>query len=212
MSNAKIAAAVVGGYVLGRTKKGKAAIRLAMWVSGNSDKLNALTKNEQIAALVGQVQGPVLEAVQQAALNTATARMNALSDALGSRTEALSQAGDVTSGIGGKVTKSVSGAGKSLTGRLPKRKGKDEFTDEPNGDDMSEFEDQFDDEREDEDAEDTEGAEDEYDDEEDYEDDYDEDEDDEEEDEEPAPPPRKAAAKKQPAKKAAKKQPSKRSR
>src|SRR3954467_4801478 len=120
MSNAKMAAAVVGGYILGRTKKGKAAIRLAMWVSGNSanlqNSLGGLTDSAEAAKLIAQVQGPILEAVQTAAMNTATSRINQLSDALSARTEALNAAQDVTAGIGGKVGDAVSGAGKSVTG------------------------------------------------------------------------------------------------
>src|SRR5215210_5341271 len=34
-TNAKLAAAVIGGYVLGRTKKGRAAFKLASRLSGN---------------------------------------------------------------------------------------------------------------------------------------------------------------------------------
>jgi hypothetical protein len=111
MSNAKLLAGVVGGYVLGRTKKGKAAIQLAMWASGHQGVLGKLTSSEEAGKLLGQLQGPALEAIQQAAIKAATARMDQLSKGLADRTEALLSAGELTDGVGEQVNDGVSKAG-----------------------------------------------------------------------------------------------------
>ena len=41
----KIAGAVVGGYVLGRTKKGRLAIKMALWLAGNDYRPANLLRN-----------------------------------------------------------------------------------------------------------------------------------------------------------------------
>ena len=46
----KIGAAVVGGYVLGRTKKGRAAIRLAMWLAGTDYRPGELVRTDALRA------------------------------------------------------------------------------------------------------------------------------------------------------------------
>src|SRR5215218_7220985 len=76
-TNAKLAAAVISGYVLGRTKKGGAAINLASWLSGNQagpqamslarKGLTQVAQSEQAAQIMKQVRGPLMEAAQKAA-------------------------------------------------------------------------------------------------------------------------------------------------
>lgn len=130
-SNAKLAAGVLGGYVLGRTKKGKAAIRLAMWISNNrgpvSQAISKTTKNEETAAFIAQLQGPILEAVQQAAINAATARMQQLTGNLIKRTEGLTKSvGDTA----GQATDTLGETTKSITGVLGGNDDKPEETEE----------------------------------------------------------------------------------
>ena len=93
--NTKLAAVALGGYVLGRAKKGRAAIRFAMWLSSNrgplTDAASKALKNDDVAKLVGNVQGPLLEAVQSAALQAANARMEQLTNSLLTRSENLTK-------------------------------------------------------------------------------------------------------------------------
>jgi hypothetical protein len=65
----KIGVATVGGYLLGRTKKAKTAIGLALWLTGKGrprdmarDQLMKLLQSEKGQQLVGELRGPVLEA------------------------------------------------------------------------------------------------------------------------------------------------------
>jgi hypothetical protein len=105
-ANAKLAAAVIGGYVLGRTKKGGAALALASWLSGNragpqamSMARKGLTKvaqSEQAAQIMKQVRGPLMEAAQKAATQAVLSRVTAISNGLTARTQALSEVGGTT--------------------------------------------------------------------------------------------------------------------
>jgi len=99
---AQLAAAVFGGYVLGRTKKGGAALSLATWLSGNEagpramamarKGLSQVAKAEQVAQIMQQIRGPLMEATQQAVLS----RVTAISDQLTARMQALSEVGVTT--------------------------------------------------------------------------------------------------------------------
>ncbi|MFG2222584.1 hypothetical protein [Streptomyces sp. NPDC048644] len=94
-----LAAAVVAGYVLGRTKKGKLAIGLASLVAGQQLPLSPqefvslgarkLAENPQIAPLIEQARGEVLEAGRTALSATANRRLEAVAEALQQRTNAL---------------------------------------------------------------------------------------------------------------------------
>ena len=69
-AQAKLAAAVFGGYVLGRTKNGGAALSLASWLSGNQagpramamarKGLSQVAKSEQVAQIMQQIRGPMM--------------------------------------------------------------------------------------------------------------------------------------------------------
>jgi hypothetical protein len=94
-----LTAAMVAGYVLGRTRKGKLAIGFASLVAGQQLPLNPrelvsmgarkLAANEQFAPLVKQVRGEVLDAGRKALSATANRRLEGVADALQQRTEAL---------------------------------------------------------------------------------------------------------------------------
>src|SRR5215212_10407848 len=100
-TNAKLAAAVIGGYVLGRTKKGGAALALASWLSGNQagpqvmsmarKGLTQVAQSEQAAQIMKQVRGPLMDAAQKAATQAVRSRVTAISDGLTARAQALSE-------------------------------------------------------------------------------------------------------------------------
>ena len=116
----KLAAAVFGGYVLGRTKKGGAALSLASWLSGNQagpqamamarKGLSKVAQSEQVAEIMQHIRGPLLDATQKAVLS----RVTAISDQLTARMEALSEVGASTvegaGTVSGTTRKTASGA------------------------------------------------------------------------------------------------------
>ena len=139
----KLAAAVIGGYVLGRTKKGGAALTLASWLSGNQagpqamsmarKGLTQVAQSEQAAQIMKQVRGPLMEAAQKAATQAVLSRVTAISDGLTARAQALSEVGGTTvkgtaetvKGTAETVsdtTKKAGGGLKGALGKLPGRK------------------------------------------------------------------------------------------
>ena len=102
----KLAAAVIAGYALGRTKKGGTALALASWLSGNQagpramsmarKGLTQVAQSEQAAQIIRQVRGPLMEAAQKAATQAVLSRVTALSDGLTARAQALSEVGGTT--------------------------------------------------------------------------------------------------------------------
>ena len=102
----KLAAAVIAGYVLGRTRKGGAALALASWLSGNQagpqamsmarKGLTQVAQSEQVAQIMKQVRGPLMEAAQKAATQAVLSRVTAISNGLTARTQALSEVGGTT--------------------------------------------------------------------------------------------------------------------
>src|SRR5215212_2935799 len=105
-TNAKLAAAVISGYVLGRTKKGGAALGLASWLGGNQAGQQAMSmarkgltqvaQSEQVAQIMAQLRGPLMAAAQKAATQAVLSRVTAISDGLTARTQALSEVGGTT--------------------------------------------------------------------------------------------------------------------
>lgn len=92
----KIGTAALGGYVLGRTRKAKAAIGLALWLSGRGrmrdmarDQAAKLLSSERGQELLTQLRGPLLGTGKQAALSLFESQAGRLSDTLHSRTEKL---------------------------------------------------------------------------------------------------------------------------
>jgi hypothetical protein len=167
---AKFGAAVVGGYLLGRTKKGGAALRLASWLSGNTagpkmvgmarQGVTTVLASDQAKEITEQLRGPVMDAIRQAAMDAAMARVNRISDNLVSRTQALGTVGGVTDAASTATKKvsettkdaagGVSGAVSSLTGKLkPKKDKKDKAEqDEPDEPEQDEPDDEQDDQQE----------------------------------------------------------------
>ena len=94
----KLAAAVASGYVLGRTKKGKAAVRLAMWLNGQTvgglarDQVRRITESPEVAKLATQIGQPLVDATRRAAIAAVEARVAGLADNLEKRTAMLTSA------------------------------------------------------------------------------------------------------------------------
>jgi hypothetical protein len=130
-----VALGVAGGYFLGRTKKMKLALMLAgmaagRQVGGPGELLKGGTKllagRPELARLTDEVRGRLLEAGKAAAVAAATRQVEALTDRVGKRVEAL---GDV--GAGGrrraeKLTEDLT-AEKSA----PDERAEDEYAEEP---------------------------------------------------------------------------------
>lgn len=95
--NAKIGLAALGGYALGRTKKAKAAIGLALWLTGRKyrltdigrDQLMNLLKSEEGQKLLTQLRGPVLAAGRSAALGLYENHAGRITEGLAGRTAHL---------------------------------------------------------------------------------------------------------------------------
>lgn len=138
---AKLMSAVVAGYLLGRTKQGKRAIRLAVWLSGGKTGVATvlaqqarvnLEGNAAVAALLEQVRGPLVDAGRKALTSALEQRANALADSLHDRTEALSlPGGEAATDTVKSGAKSAKKAGGKLTGRsADDDEGDDEAEDE----------------------------------------------------------------------------------
>lgn len=135
MNGAQLAAAVVGGYLLGRTKKMKFAIMLGSALAGKKISTNPADLLAQASKLIAAspelqrvdqaVRGRLLEAGKEAAMAAASSRMETLTDTLVSRVEgfgrpvedaagdAAGAAGDTAGSAGRAATDTVSrGAGK----------------------------------------------------------------------------------------------------
>jgi len=100
----KIAFIAGGAYMAGRMKKGRSALRMVMWLSGDQsgpravnaarDGAMSLYQSEQVQQITKQLAGPITEAVQRAAVAMVMSRVQGLSDGLASRTEALQEVAD----------------------------------------------------------------------------------------------------------------------
>ncbi|MFD0903162.1 hypothetical protein [Actinomadura sediminis] len=91
-SNAKIAVALVGGYLLGRTKKAKMAIGLGMFLAGKKISLDPRELSRLAAAsplvsgLSDQVRKDLVDGTRTAVTSAVTQRANTLADTLHERT------------------------------------------------------------------------------------------------------------------------------
>ena len=98
--NAKIGAALVGGYLLGRTRKAKAAIGLGMFLAGRKMSLDPqqiarkLADSPALSGLGDQARREIVDATKSAAATALTKRADHLADALHERTLRLGGAGD----------------------------------------------------------------------------------------------------------------------
>ena len=136
--NVKLGAAVVGGYVLGRTKKGMLALRLAMYLSGDQGGpanrvigsarhgVAQIAQSDEARQIVDQVKGPLMEALQRAALAAVTTRVSGVADRLNEHTAHLNElasgtvdtATDTVEGTVGDVGDTVQDTGEKATGKL----------------------------------------------------------------------------------------------
>lgn len=179
-SAAKVGLAVLGGYVLGRTKKMKMAIMLGGALAGRKLDLSPtdlLGKGAKMAAgsadvarLREAVSHRLLDAGRDAALSAAANRMESLTDTLVSRVENLGKpvekvagtAGDVA-GAGVETVGDTAGSAAESTakglGRLSRRRSRTEEP-QPAGDEVRDDEDETTDSGYADDADDTDDAED----------------------------------------------------
>jgi len=97
MTNAKIGTALLGGYLLGRTRKAKLAVALGMWLAGKRLPLDpgqlgkALADSPVFSGLNEQVRKELMEAIKAAASAAVTARADSLADSLHERTVNLQE-------------------------------------------------------------------------------------------------------------------------
>ncbi|MCA6093257.1 ABC transporter substrate-binding protein [Streptomyces sp. SCA3-4] len=107
MNNAKIGAAVLGGYVLGRTKKAKLAIGLGTLLAGSRVKPGQLGKTLAQSPFLGnvneQVRKELLSAGKAAATSVLTAKAEHLADSLHDRTTGMRE--KAATGGGGEKEK-----------------------------------------------------------------------------------------------------------
>lgn len=101
MTNGKIAVAITGGYLLGRTKKAKLAIGLGMLLAGKKITLDpqqlarAVADSPLLSGLNAQARKELTGAAKKAATSALSTRMNGLADSLHDRTLSLrGEAGD----------------------------------------------------------------------------------------------------------------------
>ncbi|MGW9250054.1 MULTISPECIES: hypothetical protein [unclassified Streptomyces] len=93
--NAKIGAALVGGYLLGRTKKAKLALGFGMFLVGKKFDLDprqlgrTLANSPVLGSLNDQVRKELVDATRTAATKAVTQRAGSLADSLQQRTRAL---------------------------------------------------------------------------------------------------------------------------
>ena len=97
MNNAKIGTALLGGYVLGRTKKAKLAIGLGALLAGSRIKPGQVGKALQdspfLHTLTDQVRSELTDAGKAAATTVLSAKADNLADALHQRTAGLRERG-----------------------------------------------------------------------------------------------------------------------
>jgi hypothetical protein len=93
MNNAKIGAAVLGGYLLGRTKKAKLALTVGSLMAGSRIKPGQLVKAVQespfLSDITRQVRTELTGAGKAAATSVLTAKADSLADAIHERTTGL---------------------------------------------------------------------------------------------------------------------------
>ncbi|MEU0098498.1 hypothetical protein [Streptomyces sp. NPDC006267] len=93
--NARIGAALVGGYLLGRTKKAKLALGFGMFLLGKKAALDPqkiggmLAGSPVLGSLNDQVRRELVDATRTAAAKAVTQRAGSLADSLRQRTQEL---------------------------------------------------------------------------------------------------------------------------
>jgi hypothetical protein len=127
----RIGAAALGGYVLGRTKKAKAALGLALWLSGRGrprdlarDQVVKALQSERSQELIAQLRGPALTAGKQAAMSAFESQAGRLSDSLSRRTDQISEVGRGTAGRGRRAVTKGSDTAERLSERRRRPSGR----------------------------------------------------------------------------------------
>ncbi|MGS2586660.1 histone protein [Streptomyces hebeiensis] len=141
-TKAALAAAVAGGYVLGRTKKGRLALSLATLLAGRrlrlqprrllADGARRLGGVPQVAELRKQLRADTTDAARQALTAVVNRKLGSLADAISDRTLGLDEktrglgeragdAGEATRGAGEKAREAAGGA--PAAGRTGRRAG-----------------------------------------------------------------------------------------
>ncbi|MDQ4117357.1 MAG: hypothetical protein M3235_10415, partial [Actinomycetota bacterium] len=110
-SASKIGMAVVGGYVLGRTRKAKLAIMLGSALAGRrldlspsgllSQGSKVVSASPELGKLSDAVRGRLLDAGKQAAVAAASNRLESLTDSLVNRVENLGKPVEKAAGAAG---------------------------------------------------------------------------------------------------------------
>lgn len=103
-----LAVALVGGYVLGRTKKARLALTVASYIAGRqfgleprqlvNQGVRKLGEIPQVAELGEQLRGEVMAAGREAVTATADRRLTAFADSLRERTLQLESGGEKAEG------------------------------------------------------------------------------------------------------------------
>lgn len=98
----KLCAAVMGGYALGRTKKGRKALSLAIWWASRkygvqpreliAQGVTRIAGSEAGQQLLDQIKGPLASAGKRAAMATLQGGVGSLTKNLGDRTSSLTEA------------------------------------------------------------------------------------------------------------------------
>lgn len=172
MDQAKLAGALLGGYLLGRTKKGGFALRLAtrMAVSGTGQQPTELVRDNLSRLLGSGILDQLRDQAMEAAKAAVDARVQGLASNLNDRTAALKDKSGAAQGTADKVTSTVFADGedqsedkgepesedKDEPEEKPKRKPKKKPEPEPEPEDEEEEEEPEDEEPEDEEEEDEE--------------------------------------------------------
>lgn len=92
MNNATIGAAVLGGYLLGRTKKAKLALGVGALLAGSKARpaqLGKMLDSPFLSNVTQQVRTELTDASKAAATSVLTAKADSLAGALHERTEGL---------------------------------------------------------------------------------------------------------------------------
>ncbi|MEV6307480.1 histone protein [Streptomyces sp. NPDC051840] len=105
-TKAALASGLAGGYVLGRTKKGKLALSVAMFLAGRNISLEPkqlaaqavrrLGQVPQVAGVQKQIRGEGLDAARGAVTAVASHGVGSLADAIGKRALDLRSEGDAS--------------------------------------------------------------------------------------------------------------------
>lgn len=133
MDQAKLAGALLGGYLLGRTKKGGFALRLAtrMAVSGTGQQPTELVRDNLSRLLGSGILDQLRDQAMEAAKAAVDARVQGLASNLNDRTAALKDKSGAAQGTADKVTSTVFADGEDQSEGEPESEDKDEPEEKP---------------------------------------------------------------------------------